>query len=63
MASRKTKVQSFYFDMQWLSKYWGVDGAQRMLVALFLFGVILTTCVFTVVVATITLVQLTVSMH
>ena len=30
MASRKTKVQSFYFDMQWLSQYWGIDGAQRM---------------------------------
>ena len=30
MVSRKTKVQSFYFDMQWLAQYWGIDGAQRM---------------------------------
>ena len=30
MASRKTKVQSFYFDMNWLMKYWAVDGATRV---------------------------------
>ena len=43
MASRKTEVQSFYFDVQWLSRYWGIDGAQQMLVALLLFDIILTT--------------------
>lgn len=32
MASRQTKVQSFYFDMQWLAQYWGIDGQKRMLV-------------------------------
>lgn len=30
MALRKTKVQSFYFDMNWLLKYWAVDGATRV---------------------------------
>eukprot|EP00731_Ephydatia_muelleri_P014900 Em0008g620a len=30
MASRKTKVQSFYFDINWLMKYWAVDGATRV---------------------------------
>lgn len=30
MAARKTKVQSFYFDMEWLAQYWRVDGKQPM---------------------------------
>lgn len=30
MASRKTKVQSFYFDMTMQMKYWAVDGAKRV---------------------------------
>lgn len=30
MASRQTKVQSFYFDMQWLAQYWGIDGQKRI---------------------------------
>ena len=30
MGARKTKVQSFYFDMGWLQKYWAVDGSARV---------------------------------
>ena len=34
MAARKTKVQSFYFDMEWLAQYWGVDNSPRVYVGL-----------------------------
>ena len=30
LASRKTKVASFYFDLNWLMKCWAVDGATRI---------------------------------
>ena len=30
MAARKTKVQSFYFDMEWLAQYWAVDDCPRV---------------------------------
>ena len=30
MSARKSKVQSFYFDMEWLSRYWGVEGRPRV---------------------------------
>ena len=29
LASRKTKVGSFYFDLNWLMKCWAVDGTPR----------------------------------
>jgi len=29
MSYRKTKVKSFYFDMDYLSQYWGVTGFER----------------------------------
>ena len=33
MATRKKKVQSFYFDMEWLAEYWGVDNSPRVYVS------------------------------
>ncbi|XP_070560416.1 alanine--glyoxylate aminotransferase-like isoform X2 [Ptychodera flava] len=29
MANRKTRVSSFYFDMEWLGNYWGCDEGPR----------------------------------
>ncbi|XP_013395699.1 serine--pyruvate aminotransferase isoform X3 [Lingula anatina] len=29
LAARKTKVRSFYLDMNWLGNYWGCDGQPR----------------------------------
>jgi len=29
IASRKTPITSFYFDMNWLANYWGCDGQPR----------------------------------
>ena len=35
IKNRKTKVRSFYFDVNWLANYWGCDGETRKLGTLF----------------------------